>query len=34
MDEQSYKRIVAIANADDGLPKKLVGFINEERQKS
>lgn len=34
MDEQSYKRIVAIANADDGLRKKLMGFIDEERQKS
>jgi Domain of unknown function (DUF4168) len=34
MDQQSYSRIVQIANADDGLRKKLVGFINEERQKS
>ena len=34
MDTQSYRRIVAIANADDTLRKKLIGFISEERQKS
>jgi len=34
MDRQSYRRIIEIANADDGLRKKLLGFINEERQKS
>src|SRR5512144_1395472 len=34
MDEQSYSRIIQTANADDGLRKKLVGYINEERQKS
>ena len=34
MDAQRYQRIIEIANADDGLRKKLLGFINEERQKS
>jgi len=34
MNEQSYRRIIEIANADDGLRKKLLGFINEEKQKS
>jgi len=34
MDAQSYHRIIEIANGDDGLRKKLLGFINEERQKS
>jgi hypothetical protein len=34
MDEQSYRRIIQTANADEGLRKKLLGFINEERQKS
>jgi len=34
MDAQSYHRVVEIANGDDGLRKKLLGFINEERQKS
>ena len=34
MDEQSYSRIVKIANGDDTVRKKLIGFINEERQKS
>jgi len=34
MDEQSYRSIVQTANADDDLRKKLLGFINEERQKS
>jgi hypothetical protein len=34
MDRQSYRRMIEIANADDGLRKKLLGFINEERQKS
>lgn len=34
MDAQSYRRIIQIANADDGLREKLIGFINEERQKS
>jgi hypothetical protein len=34
MDEQSYSRFIQTANADDGLRKKLVGYINEERQKS
>jgi hypothetical protein len=34
MDEQSYRSIVQTANADDDLRKKLLGFINDERQKS
>jgi len=34
MDAQRYQRMIEIANADDGLRKKLLGFINEERQKS
>ena len=34
MDAQSYRRIIQIANADDGLRNKLIGFINEEKQKS
>ena len=34
MDRQSYRRMVETVNADDGLRKKLLGFINEERQKS
>ena len=34
MNEQSYRRIIEMANADDGLRKKLLGFINEEKQKS
>ena len=34
MDAQSYHRIIEIANGDDSLRKKLLGFINEERQKS
>ena len=34
MDVQSYQRVVQIVNADEGLRKKVVGFINEERQKS
>ena len=34
MDAQRYQRMINIANADDGLRKKLLGFINEERQKS
>ena len=34
MDRQSYRHMIEVANADDGLRKKLIGFINEERQKS
>jgi Domain of unknown function (DUF4168) len=34
LDAQSYHHIVQIANADEGLRKKIIGFINEERQKS
>ena len=34
MDAQSYHRIIQIANTDDQLRKKLIGFINEEKQKS
>jgi len=34
MDVQSYQRVVQIVNADEDLRKKVVGFINEERQKS
>jgi hypothetical protein len=34
LNEQSYVQIFEIARADEGLRKKLVEFINEERQKS
>jgi hypothetical protein len=34
LDAQRCQRIIEIANADDGLRKKLFGFINEEKQKS
>ena len=34
MDKQTYNRIFETARADDGVRKKLFGFINEERQKS
>ncbi len=34
MDAQRYHHIVEVANADEGLRKKIMGFINEERQKS
>jgi hypothetical protein len=31
---ESYRQIFEIARADEGLRKKLIEFINEERQKS
>src|SRR5262245_53056073 len=34
LTEESYTQILEIARADEGLRKKLVEFINEERQKS
>ena len=34
MNEQSYNQIFDIARADEAVRKKLIGFINEERQKS
>jgi hypothetical protein len=34
LTEESYTQIFEIARADEGLRKKLVEFINEERQKS
>ena len=34
VDAQSFHRIVQIANADDGLRNKILGFINEEKEKS
>ncbi|HXV78832.1 MAG TPA: DUF4168 domain-containing protein [Candidatus Binatia bacterium] len=34
LTEDSYSQIFEIARADDGLRKKLIDFINEERQKS
>ena len=32
--EESYKQIVEIARIDDGLRKKFLNLINEEKQKS
>jgi hypothetical protein len=34
LTEQSYGQIFEIARADEGLRKKLIEFIDEERQKS
>ncbi len=34
MSEDKYKRIIDIAHADEGVRKKLLGFIDEEKQKS
>lgn len=34
LTEESYTQIFDIARADEGLRSKLIGFINEERQKS
>jgi len=34
LTEESYKQIVEIARTDDGLRKKLLNLINEEKQKS
>jgi len=34
LTEEGYTQIVEIARADEGLRKKLVELINEERQKS
>ena len=34
LTEESYGQIFEIARADEGLRKKLLGFINEEKQKS
>jgi hypothetical protein len=34
LTEESYTKIFEVARADDGLRKKLVELINEERQKS
>ena len=34
LTEDSFSQIFEIARADDGLRKKLIEFINEERQKS
>ncbi len=34
LTEESYSQIFEIARADEGLRKKLVDLINEERQKS
>jgi hypothetical protein len=34
LNEESYSQIFEIARADEGLRKKLIEFINEERQKS
>ena len=34
ISEDNYKRIIDISRADEEFRKKLIGFINEERQKS
>jgi uncharacterized protein YggE len=34
LTEESYGQIFEIARADEGIRKKLIGFINEEKQKS
>ena len=34
LNEQSYGQILEIARTDEGLRKKLIDLINEERQKS
>jgi hypothetical protein len=34
MSEDNYKRIIDIAHADEGVRKKLLGFIDEEKRKS
>jgi hypothetical protein len=34
VSEDNYKRIIDISRADEEFRKKLIGFINEERQKS
>ena len=34
LTEESYGHIFETARADEGLRKKLIGFINEEKQKS
>jgi Domain of unknown function (DUF4168) len=34
LNEESYSQIFEIARADEGFRKKLIEFINEERQKS
>jgi Domain of unknown function (DUF4168) len=34
LTQESYTQIFEIASADEGLRKKLIEFINEERQKS
>jgi Domain of unknown function (DUF4168) len=34
LTKESYTQIFDIARADEGLRSKLIGFINEERQKS
>jgi hypothetical protein len=34
LTEESYTQIFEIARADEGLRKKLIEFINEQRQKS
>lgn len=34
IDAQNFHRIVQIANTDDGLRNKIIGFINEEKAKS
>ena len=34
LDEESYAQIYEIARADEGLRRRLIEFINDERQKS
>ena len=34
ISEDNYKRIIDIAHSDEGVRKKLLAFIDEERQKS
>ena len=34
ISEDKYKRIIDTAHADEGVRKKLLGFIDEEKQKS
>ena len=34
LTEESYEQIFEIARADEGLRKKLINMINEEKQKS
>lgn len=33
MSDENYRRIIDIVRADEGVRKKLLGFIDEEKQK-